>query len=468
MSTTQQQRVAHDPTLPALDTITASLVARQSRTDDDSLSVQDQIAQMRDYCAKQTPPWIVGGVYEEPDVSGRRPLDKRHGLKRAVEDVESGKSQVVLTAYFDRFVRSVATRAEVVQRVEHARGRVMTIDFGQTSDATAIEWLSGTLLAAIAEFYARQTGEKTAITKQRNLDRGVAPFPRITPAYVRNADGTLRQHETYGPLVADACRMRASGKSYTAIQRHLLASGLVVSQSGIESMLSSRLLIGEMHFGSFRPNLHAIANPVIDRATFRKMQSMRSTRGRNAKSPRLLARQSVLVCETCDSRMTVHPTSTNGTKYLYYRCGNRLCEKPASISCDVADDLVRDEAIRLSSEVVGHASAAADHEAARREREQIASRLDEAIRTFVGLADRPATREVLDALQADLDAAVEREHRLLALVTPDLTLTTIDSWDALTLDERRDVVRTVIATAVVSPGRGLGRIRIVERRALRS
>jgi DNA invertase Pin-like site-specific DNA recombinase len=455
------------PLVQQRQTVTASLVARQSRSDDDSLSVQDQIAQMRDYCERHD--YVVGAVYEERDVSGRRPLEKRHGLKRAVDDIESGRSQVLLTAYFDRFVRSVRTRAEVVQRVERAGGVVMTIDAGRTSDATAADKLSGTLLAAIAEFYADQTGEKLMSSKQRNIDRGVPPFPRVTSAYERIASGDdkgrLRPHPINAPLWREACKMRADGKSYIAIQRYLAANGLTLSLAAVETTLQSRLLIGELHFGDFTPNLHAIENPITDAATFRRMNQARAPRGRHSKSDRLLARLGVLVCGTCGARMSVHSTrSRAGTLYPYYTCGNRLCTQSATISAPTVEDAVRDAAISLSHDVVGRVSLADDLEAARLKLEAADETLSNAIRTLSGLAGEPATREVLDELTAARDAAADEHRHLLALSTPDLTVSlTLDEWNEITLDEKRDVVRAVIARVVVAPGRGSERITIEAR-----
>ena len=106
----------------SLDTLTASLVGRQSRTDDESESISDQVAAMRSDCKARG--WHVGGVYEESDVSGQRPLDKRHGLKQAIEDVEAGRSQVVMVAYFDRLCRNFKTQLAVVDCVEEGGGSV--------------------------------------------------------------------------------------------------------------------------------------------------------------------------------------------------------------------------------------------------------------------------------------------------------------------------------------------------------
>jgi DNA invertase Pin-like site-specific DNA recombinase len=202
MSTSQHDRRLHSVDgLTKLDTITAVLVPRQSRGEDGTMSVPDQIDAMREWCAKQTPPIVVGPTYPEHDVSGRRPLEKRKGLKRAVEDVESGRAQMILCAYFDRFVRSVRTRADVLVRVEEVGGVVMTLDFGLTSDATPVSKFTGTILAAVAEYVADQAGEKTMISKQRNIDRGAA-LPACH-ARIRQARG---RHARRAP---DAVRARA-------------------------------------------------------------------------------------------------------------------------------------------------------------------------------------------------------------------------------------------------------------------
>lgn len=462
----------------SLDLITASIVLRQSRTNDDSMSIPDQEEAARAWCAKQMPPVLVGSIYVEKDVSGRKPLDKRKGLHAAVVDVEEGRAQMLLTVYFDRFVRSVVTRAEAVQRVEKANGIVMTMDFGRTSNATAVDKLSGTMLAAIAEFYADQVGEKTAVTKQRNIDKGVPPFPRVTPAYVRRSDGTLTPHPVNGPLIATACQMRASGDSFAKIQRYLDENGLRIGVSGIESMLSSKLLIGEIHFGSFTPNLQAAkrwGGVITDRATWRKMQAAKVTRGRYSKSEHLLARQGVLVCATCGSRLVVHPSIVRGKRHDYYRCTEHFCSNSASVPIKIADDYLRDVAIELSKDVVGRASAKVELEAARVELEAAQDDLDNAIRTLLGRESR-ATAEVLDELTAARDGAEAKHHRLVALTAPDRTVRTTRDWDALTLDARRDLLQAMIARAEVIPGGGgntraasfdvTERIRVTSRKSL--
>jgi len=427
----------------------ASLVARQSKTRDGSMSVEDQLAKMRDYCERND--ITIAAEYTEPDTSGRKPLDKRKGLKRAVEDVESKRSSIILTAYFDRFVRSVSTRAEVVQRVERAEGQVICLDTGRTTNATAADKLSGTLLAAIAEFYADQVGEKLAVSTQRNIDNGVAPFPHVTIAYE--------------PIVREAIAMRLRGASFTKLLRYFDELEIKMSQSTVTKLFKSTLLIGEIHFGSFTPNLNAIDEPICDRATFAKLQRTFVSRGRNAKSERLLARLGVLRCETCDSRLTVSTTTrkrVDGTRvpYFYYRCTNVLCERPAMIACSDAEDFVRDETIRLAEGIVGEAHADIDVEAARVASEDAQTTLDDAVRSLLGI-DSPATREVLDELQLARDVAAAEHDRLSRLAAPTIRVTAHD-WPMMLLDERRDLISALVDRVVVTPGKGPGRLRVVE------
>jgi DNA invertase Pin-like site-specific DNA recombinase len=436
-------------------------VARQSRVNDGSMSVPDQIERMRAECERAGADLVE--VYTEEDVSGRRPLDRRHGLKQAVADIEAGRADLLMAAYFDRFVRSVKVKDEVLDRVEAKGGNVVTLDLGDISNGTAIGWLSSTQHAAFAEYFARTTAERTAVSKQRNIDKGVPPFPRITAAYRRREDGTLELDPPKAKLLRKAIEMRLAtpAASYTQLARWLTERGIPMTPARVQRTFASKLLVGEIHFGDFTPNLHAITEPLIDHATYRRLNSTRAPRGRQARSPRLLARLGVLVCEACGARMTVDVRDhANGKQYAYYRCGDRLCEAAPMVSCDVAEQAVSEEAIRLSGEVAGRASAKAELEAARLAKVDTETRLANAIRSLAGLGGEEATKETLDELQAQRDQAASEHERLVSLTSPDVTVTTAADWDRLSFDGKRGVIRAVVARATVAPGRGPDRVTV--------
>ena len=62
--------------------------------------------------------------------------------------------------------------------------------------------------------------------------------------------------------------------------------------------MRSRMYLGEIHFGELH-NTHAHEAIIKDRRLFERVQRRTVSRGRHAKSERLLARLGVLRCGTC-------------------------------------------------------------------------------------------------------------------------------------------------------------------------
>src|SRR5262245_36787284 len=122
----------------------ADLVARQSDSrDEQTKSVEDQVALMVEDAKRNG--WRVGAIHVEKSTSGTLPLARRKGLRTAVERVEQGQAQIVYCAYFDRMMREPTVKDEVVDRVEAMGGRVVSRDFGEISNKTAMQWYMGTV-----------------------------------------------------------------------------------------------------------------------------------------------------------------------------------------------------------------------------------------------------------------------------------------------------------------------------------
>ena len=83
---------------------------------------------------------------EELDVSGGTALDARPQLSKAVSLVEAGKAEVIVVAFFDRLVRSLAVQRELLERVEAGGGAILAVDVGEVRSDTASRWLSSTML----------------------------------------------------------------------------------------------------------------------------------------------------------------------------------------------------------------------------------------------------------------------------------------------------------------------------------
>ena len=244
------------------------------------------------------------------------------------------------------------------------------------------------------------------------MARGVLPNSRIVPGYVRGQDGVLVVAPELAPVVREAFQRRDRDATIVELQAFLLERGIERSVSGVASMLRSRMYLGEIHFGELHnPSAH---EPIItDRALFERVQRRTVSRGRQAKSERLLARLGVLRCGTCGSRMVINSSSSN------YRCGDtsaKACPRRAAVKADRVEEIVLD-AVRAY-----WATADAHRRASRRQQirgadeaiERANKRLDDTIRQLgkVGLLGRPASQETLEDLAKALDHAHAARARL--------------------------------------------------------
>lgn len=431
-------------------------VSRVAGRDGDSFaSPSEQADRIR--AAAQRDNLTLLRIVEELDISGGLNLDERPGLGPAVHAIEHGQADVIIGAYFDRLFRSLRAQGECVERVEHAGGRVLAVDVGQVTNSSAGQWLSGTMLGAVSEYQRRTTAERSREAQQRAINRGVPPWPRTTTGYAKRDDGTYAPHTRHAPAVRAAFERRADGGTVREARQILLDHGIQVTYAGMVKLLRSRVVLGEIHFGHYTPNLTA-HEPIVDRATWQAVQRARVPSGRNTRSPRLLARLGILRCGTCDSRMVASTAiGAGGGRYEIYRCQNTDCPRRVTIAAHAAETAVVDAAKLELSDLEGRASAAARARDLVSARDRAQAELDAAIRTLAIVGDEPAAVERLAALRAARDeaqAAVDEVSDAAEVVV------SIEDWGALSFDEQRALVRSAISRAVVLPGRGAGRVRV--------
>jgi hypothetical protein len=368
-------------------------------------------------------------------------------------------------AYFDGLIRSLAVQREVVERIEQAGGAIVAVDVGEVRSDTASRWLSSTMLGMVAEYDRRVTAERTSEAKRRAIADGRPTFPNIPPGLRQRKDGRLEPHPAEATVVRDAFDLRASGATVREVRDFLRAKGIERSFHGVQAMLTSRMYLGELRFGEL---VNKDAHPaIVDVGTWQKVQRMRSTRGRRAKSERLLARLGVLRCATCGAKMVIgssDPYGKGGGRYYMYRCppvGD--CPRRVSVSAELAESVVTAYAKELLQEQRGSASSAESVGETQRALAAIEARIKKAVRAFAGLEDVSDTEEVLDELRGQRDKLRARLDELDAAAGPRATLDGGADFDALPIDKRRALIRAVIDEARVAPGRGPSRITVKPR-----
>jgi DNA invertase Pin-like site-specific DNA recombinase len=104
------------PARRAIGIVRVSSTAGRKAAGDRFISPREQQQRIEQWCRMQALELVE--VFEELDVSGGKPLARRPGLSSAVDHVERGAADIVVAAYFDRLVRSLAVQAEVLERVE--------------------------------------------------------------------------------------------------------------------------------------------------------------------------------------------------------------------------------------------------------------------------------------------------------------------------------------------------------------
>jgi site-specific DNA recombinase len=427
------------------------------REGDRFVSPEDQRRQIESLCKRESLRLL--NTFEELDMSGGAPLERRTELRRAVEAIEAGEADVIVCGYFDRLVRSLKVQGEVVERVEAAGGGVLLADFGKLTNGTAVQWFSGTLIGAASEYVRRSTAERLASAQQTAIEQGRWPVLLI-PGLRRDEAGRIELDPGTGSAVSEAFRLRAGGATVAAVRSHLATHRIQRSYHGTTSLLGSRQAIGEIRFGKQVGSIPAL----IDRDTWDRVQRMAVPRGRKPKSDRLLARLGVLRCGSCDSRMVVG-TSNHSTYYIYRCPPTGDCSRRQTISAEVVESEVVAWVQHHLADLIGTASGDSGVADAQIELERAQADVDAALRSFTsaGLAGEPAAIERLAELREARDRAKDRYADLIEAEQSLSQAVTVGSWDDLTPAGQRDLVRATIERVSVHPGRGAGRISIEAR-----
>jgi hypothetical protein len=308
-----------------------------------------------------------------------------------------------------------------------------------------------------AEYQRRTAAERSADGQRRAVARGVVPFPNAPAGYRRGEDGVLQPHRKEAPIIAQAFELRAGGATIKAVREYLRANGIERTYHGVQHLLKSRLMVGEIHFGEL-VNLRA-HEPIIDADTFRRVQSMSGRRGRRPSSDRLLARLGVLRCAACGARMVVGVQTQNGRRYPFYRCPpTGDCKSRVTIGAEIVETAIVERVQSILAGVEGRASAQDNRKAAEDALERTQDALDAAIRTLADFTDEPATRERLEKLREARDGA--QEHLEQMGREPAALTVSADDWPLLTPEGRRALVKATIASVTIGAGRGLERVTI--------
>ena len=419
------------------------------REEDRFHSPENQLDAIRKEC--EAPGLALIGYDPEINVSGGLPLEERPVLHAAVLAIEAGEADVIMAPALDRLVRSRKVQDQVRDRVQAAGGRLVSLDLGEITNGTPEHDFATGIVGDANELMRKQISAKTKRGHKRaiELGRNIGPTP---PGYRIGEDRRLALDPPKDAVMREAFEMRAAGATFQAIRDFLAAHDIERTPPAVRKMLANRVYLGEVSHGKLRnPTAH---QRIVELDLFARVQRMTLPGGRQARSDHLLARQGVLVCGTCGSKMSLGHTMQG---WAFYRCGGYGCKNKMSIGATIAEGYVANVVRQARADLAARASADDLYRQTVEQREEWQARVDRLLRLYAVAPDEAVLIEELTSARAERDR-VQSELDRLEPARAAVNLRLGRDWDKLTLDERRALIRATIARVSVGPGRGVERL----------
>ncbi len=276
---------------------------------------------------------LVQDRYDDGAYSGGNM--ERPALQRLLEDVKSGKVQMVVVYKIDRLSRSLMDFAKMAGVFEEY-GASFTSVTEQFSTASAIGRLHLNIILSFAQFERENSRErvldKVAASKKKGMWMG--GFPPLGYNVVNrklevngNEAETVRfiyrrYAETHSVLqvVKDLHQRGTTSKTFTT-KKGTQREGQPFTITAVNKILRNRLYLGKIHHkGSYYDGEH---QPLVEFELWDAVQKLfglseKKKRGRKVGDTSANLLSGLLVCRCCKAAMTHTFTRKQGRLYRYY------------------------------------------------------------------------------------------------------------------------------------------------------
>lgn len=445
--------------------MTAGIYARISLDRQGGEGVSRQLADCRALATARG--WDVV-EYVDNDISAFRGK-RRPEYQRLLGDLEAKRLTAVVAYHPDRLYRHPSDLEAFVDAVQTAGAEVATVRAGDVDLATSSGRMVARILGAVSRQESERIGERVARAKQ---DRAAQGRPS---GGGRRPFGLTRDRTALVSVEADALRAAAA---------EIVAGATIQSQvdrlndTGIRNTSGREWTVGTLRRTLTAPHIAGLRTyhgeiigdaawpAVLDRDTWETLRLAAAARAKGGRPPsdrHLLT--GLLECWRCGKTMWA---STTRTKAVVYRCHpasttrGRGCGRTSisggraesHVEAKVEDWLRSDTFVQAFDSWLRYGTE--DMADARVE-------LDAIERQQVALAERWADGSMPDAAYDAAAATLSERHRaaaarlgaLPAVSVPSVSAADlVEAWEFLTVPERREALRLVVACPiVVGPGR---------------
>jgi site-specific DNA recombinase len=258
---------------------------------------------------------------------------ERPALQQLLDDVRSGKIDVVVVYKIDRLTRSLADFAKIVDVLDEAEASFVSVTqaFSTTS---SMGRLTLNVLLSFAQFErevgAERIRDKIAASKAKGMwmggsvplgykavDRKLIVIPREAET-VREIMRRYLEADSIKALVEELRRDGFVSKRHVS-KRGRVSGGHPIKRGTLKHLLSNPLYVGEVrHKDKIYPGMH---EAIVDRKIFDAVQGKLKDRTSHGSSAGPKRRLALLAGMTFDDRsrpMSPTHTKRHGRRYTYY------------------------------------------------------------------------------------------------------------------------------------------------------
>jgi DNA invertase Pin-like site-specific DNA recombinase len=396
---------------------------------------------------------------EELDVSGRKL--RRPVLDKIIERIRQGESDGIIVNDLDRYSRDVLGANVLLVEIKEAGGTLVSVH--ENIDITTPDGkMMFDFRMAIAENFLARSREKWAEAQRHAVEKGIYTESSIPTGLEKREDRRLYLSPD-APTIKEAWQMRIARESNARIvdflnQKLPLPEGRMWTNGTVERMFSKRIYRGEL---SRRGVTNKDAcEPLLTEAEW---QAAQITKKSSPYTRHEYLLTGIIRCAACRYAMSPGNAGVTkvGKKYNIpvYRCRRvhaaGRCPQPSSITRKNIEFYVENA---FRSEMAGTVVAASQTNAEIERAQDQLSTLESELATF---AADTIVREALGesayhaAIQSRAQGVATARETLRSLASNTTTLEGIETWDSLSVDERRRILGGAIDTVFIRRGSGV-------------
>jgi DNA invertase Pin-like site-specific DNA recombinase len=396
----------------------------------------------------------------ELDVSGGKL--KRPILDKIIARIRNGESDGIIVNDLDRYSRDVLGANLLLVEIKRAGGTLVSVH-----ENIDISTPDGKMMfdfrMAIAENYLARSREKWADAQRHAVEKGIYTESHVPPGMEKRKDRRLYLSAD-APIIKQAWQMRIAREPTRRIvhfhnEKQPLPDGRLWIDTTVERMFAKRIYRGELSRRGVT-NTEA-CEPLVTEAEWQAAQITNKKSAPRTRTENLLT--GIIRCAAC--RYVMGPAAAgferSGKRYHIpvYRCrrdhASGRCPAPSSITRKSIEPYVEDA---FRSEMAGTIITAAQTDV------KIEQAQDQLVTLEAELAKFAADTTVRDALgesayhaaiQSRAQGVATAKEALASLASNTVTLEGIETWDSLSVDERRRILGGAIDAVFIRRGSGV-------------